>query len=88
MAAINIMDIEAVQNLFELVIDPILQLLFALAVFYFIYGVFKFVQDKAAGASDDIKQGANHVLYGTIGIFIMGSVLGIIHLLQNTIGAN
>jgi hypothetical protein len=82
------LDLPVVQRLFELVINPVITLLFAAAVLYFVYGVFKFIKDKASGESADIAQGANHVLWSTIGLFIMISVWGIIALLRSTIGVN
>jgi hypothetical protein len=82
----NIFEVKEVKNLFTLVIDPVVQFLFAAAAFYFVYGVFKFIQNKAAGESADIKEGANHVLWGTVGLFIMISVWGIIAVLKRTVG--
>jgi hypothetical protein len=84
-ATTNALELEPVKRLFTLVIDPIVRLLFAAAVFYFVYGVFKFIKDKASGDSVDFAQGANHVLWSTVGLFIMISVWGIIAILHNTI---
>ncbi len=82
----NALELEPVKKLFTLVVDPLVRLLFAAAILYFVYGVFKFIKDKASGESADIATGANHVLWSTIGIFIMISVWGIIAVLRNTIG--
>ncbi|MDO8579641.1 MAG: hypothetical protein Q7R72_02095 [bacterium] len=82
----NALELEPVKKLFTLVVDPLIRLLFAAAILYFVYGVFKFIKDKASGESADIAQGANHVLWSTIGIFIMISVWGIIAILRSTIG--
>ncbi|MEK7163086.1 MAG: hypothetical protein AAB775_00015 [Patescibacteria group bacterium] len=82
----NALELEPVKKFFALVVDPLIRLLFAAAVFYFVYGVFKFIKDKASSESADIAQGANHVLWSTIGIFIMISVWGIIAILRSTIG--
>ena len=84
----NALELKPVKDLFELVVNPLVRLLFAAAVFYFVYGVFKFIKDKASGESVDIAQGANHVLWSTIGLFIMISVWGIIAVLRSTIGVN
>ncbi|MEK7607363.1 MAG: hypothetical protein AAB484_00320 [Patescibacteria group bacterium] len=86
LAATNALDLPVVKKLFTLVVDPIVRLLFAAAIFYFVYGVFKFIKDKTSGESADIAQGANHVLWSTVGIFIMISVWGIIAILRSTIG--
>lgn len=78
------LDSPEVANIFRYVIDPLVKLLFAAAVFYFIYGVFKYIKD--ADDSSSRVDGANHVLWSTIGLFIMISVWGIIRMLQSTIG--
>lgn len=80
------LDSPEVAKIFRVVIDPLVQLLFAAAVFYFIYGVFKYIKD--ADDSSSRVDGANHVLWSTIGLFIMISVWGIIKILQNTIGVS
>ncbi len=77
---------KVIEDLFTLVVNPLVRLLFAAAILYFVYGVFKFIKDKASGESADIAQGANHVLWSTVGIFIMISVWGIIAILRSTIG--
>lgn len=73
-----------VQKLFLLVIDPVIKLIFAAAVFYFVWGVFKYIRN-----SDDPSEriaGGKHIMYGVIGIFIMVSVWGIIAVLKQTVG--
>jgi hypothetical protein len=71
-------------KIFRVVINPLVQLLFAAAVFYFIYGVFKYIKDSDESSSR--TDGANHVLWSTVGLFIMISVWGIIEILEKTIG--
>jgi hypothetical protein len=78
------LDIPIVQTFFTSVVDPAIRLLFALAIVYFVYGVYGYVRDSSDSAAR--IDGANHILYSTIGLFIMISVWGIINLLQNTIG--
>ena len=73
-----------VQKFFELVVDPIVQLLFALAIVYFIYGVFTFM--RKSDDPGERQTGGNHILWSTVGIFIMVSVWGIIRVLASTIG--
>lgn len=86
MAATGLMGIKAVSNFFDLVVDPAVTVLFALAILYFVYGVFSFIQSKSQGDSVDFKEGANHVLWSTVGLFIMISVWGIIAILKKTVG--
>jgi len=74
---------KTITALFEHVIDPAVQLVFALAVFYFVYGVFTYI--KKSGDSSERINGANHVMWGTIGLFIMVSVWGIIAILKSLV---
>jgi hypothetical protein len=68
------------------IVNPMITLLLALAVLYFIYGVFEFVRN--ADSPEDRKKGGMHILWATIGIFIMISAYGIISLVKGTIGAD
>jgi hypothetical protein len=79
----EILKIKEVQNLIDLVINPAVRFIFAAAALYFIYGVFTFI--RRADDSSARIEGANHILWSTIGLFIMISVWGIIQILQNTI---
>ncbi len=80
----NALDIPVVQKFFEVIVDPAIRLLFAAAVAYFIYGVYSYVRNS--GDSEARIDGANHILWSTIGLFIMVSVWGIIGILQSTVG--
>lgn len=79
----NVLNLPIIQKLFTLVVNPLLQLLFAAAVAYFIFGVFKYV--RGADDAEAHKDGANHILWGTVGLVIMFSVWGIIALLRKTV---
>jgi hypothetical protein len=79
----NALQIPIVQDFFRFVIDPAVKVLFALAICYFVYGVYGYVKDSGESASR--IDGANHILYSTIGLFIMISVWGIIGLLDSFI---
>jgi hypothetical protein len=81
----DVLKIPQVQKFFELVLDPAVQLLFGAAVVYFVYGVFTFIR-KSDESSERIT-GANHILWSTVGLFIMISVWGIIAIIKKTIGA-
>jgi small-conductance mechanosensitive channel len=79
----NALQLPIVQKFFAAVVDPAVKLLFAAAILYFVYGVFTYVRQSSDSASR--TDGANHILYSTIGLFIMISVWGIIGLLQGLV---
>lgn len=64
------------------IINPLIVFLFALALAYFLYGVFQFI---ASGANDEKKTtGKNHMMWGVIGLTIMVSVWAILGLILRT----
>lgn len=71
-----------IENVNEEIINPLILLLFALALAYFLYGVFEFISNQ----SNDEKKttGKSHMLWGVIGLTIMMSVWAILGLLLNT----
>lgn len=71
-------------NTNRLIINPIIYLLFAIALVYFLYGMVEFI----AGADNEEKRmtGKNHMIWGIIGIGIMLSVWSILQILINTLG--
>lgn len=64
------------------VINPAIGVILGLAVLYFIWGVWKFVRN--ADSPDGRQDGARHIGYGLIGIFVMISVFGIMNLIVNS----
>ena len=65
------------------ILTPLVWVFFGLATIYFLWGVFEFIRDydnpEARG------KGAQHMLWGVIGMFIMFSVFGIMNLIGETI---
>jgi len=66
----------------ENIVDPLVMLVFAVAIVVFVYGVFQMVWSDA---DDARKRGRMSVLGGLIGMFIMLSAWGIIHIIADTI---
>lgn len=64
------------------IINPVILVLFAVALLIFIWGVFQYVR----GASDPKARetGAQHILYGVIGLFIMLSAFAIVRVVLNS----
>lgn len=64
--------------------QPIEYLLFAVAIIYFLYGVFQFIQH--ADSPEGREEGQKHIIWGLVGLFIMVSAVGIINIIISTIG--
>ena len=73
-------------KLYNVILNPIIALLFALAFAYFIWGVVKYVW---SGEQESMREdGRRSILWGVIGMFIMFGVFGIMRLIIGTIGAD
>lgn len=63
------------------IINPLLELVFALAIVIFAYGVFQVVW----GDEESHDRGKKSMWYGVIGMFIMISAWGIVNLVASTV---
>lgn len=68
----------------RVIINPLIVLLFALAMVYFIYGLVRYL--LSPDNEEVRKSSKTSMLWGIIGMFIMVSVFGILSLIMNTIG--
>jgi hypothetical protein len=68
----------------ETILNPLINLAFAVALVYFLFGVYKYV--KYAGSPDKRKEGSKHIIWGLVGLFIMVSVWTILEIALNTFG--
>jgi len=67
----------------RVIINPLIILLFALAMVYFIYGLVRYL---LSSENEEIrKTSKQHMLWGIIGMFIMVSVFGIMNILLTTL---
>lgn len=73
-----------VKRVNQYILNPFIGLLFAVALAYFIYGVFEFLAN--ADSEDARTTGKSHMLWGIIGMFIMMGVFGIMQIVINTLG--
>lgn len=71
-------------NILSDIIIPIIYLIMALAVVYFVWGVLVFIQN--ADNPEKRADGYKHMIWGVIGIFIMVSANGIISIIKSTLG--
>ena len=72
----------AVDPILTNVVDPIIELMFALAIVVFAYGVLQLVW----GGEEGRAKAKISMLSGIIGIFIMTTAWGIVYLVSNTVG--
>lgn len=70
-------------NVDRMIINPLIGLLFALAVVFFLYGVFLFFLNPE---NEEVKTTAkSHMLWGVIGITIMLGVFTIMNMILKTL---
>ena len=75
---------DTVRKVNKEILNPLIALMFAIAAVYFAYGVFEFIKD--ADAADAREKGKQHIIWGLIGMAIMGSVFFIMQLIIGTLG--
>ena len=68
------------------IVDPAMLLVFTLGFLVFIWGLLQFMWHLKDGSGHD--EGVKHMLWGTVGMFIMVSVNGILALIINFVGPN
>lgn len=68
----------------DLIINPLIALLFALALAYFFWGLALFIFNPTDEESR--KKGQSLIIWGIIGIFLMASVFGILQVVLGTFG--
>jgi uncharacterized membrane protein YidH (DUF202 family) len=74
------------QKAVQAIVNPIIKVVFAVAIVLFAYGVFEFV--RGADNPETRKQGQMHMLWGIIGLAIMVSVFTIMRIILNSVGAD
>lgn len=75
-----------IANVDTKIINPLIGLLFALAVVYFLYGVFEFIANQEN--EEKKTAGKQHMLWGIVGITIMMGVFMIMNIILKTLGIN
>ena len=68
----------------NVIINPIIMLLFALATFFFMWGLVVFIAQP--DNTEARKTGLSHMLWGFVGMLIIVSVYGILGLITGTLG--
>jgi hypothetical protein len=81
----NSLDPEQVlQNVVTTIFTPLYQLAVGIAVVYFLYGALRFIIDMNDPERKNI--GKEHLFWGTIGLFIIFSVGGVLRLFSDIFG--
>ena len=75
---------DVLNNIIEYILNPILLVVFSLGILMFMWGLVEFIADPANETKR--KTGIQHMIWGTVGVFIMVSVHGIISFIENTFG--
>lgn len=74
------------QNVITEIFSPLYQLAVGIAIIYFLYGAARFVYDLNTSKADRQEDGRRHLLWGTVGLFILLSLGGILRLMDETLG--
>ncbi|MFA6274489.1 MAG: pilin [Candidatus Paceibacterota bacterium] len=72
-----------ISNVNSLIINPLIVLLFALALVYFLYGVFEFLSNQ--DSEEKKTAGKKHMIWGIIGLTIMLGVWFILGVILKTL---
>ncbi|KND47763.1 MAG: hypothetical protein AB201_02415 [Parcubacteria bacterium C7867-006] len=70
----------------DLIINPLLLLMFAVSFLYFVYGVFNFLNQDLNSADKTRGESRSAIMWGIAGMVIMFSVFGIIRFVMGTFG--
>jgi hypothetical protein len=73
-----------INNIEQYILNPLIALLFAIAFLIFFIGIFQMIVDSQSGK--DTGESKKKVLYGLIGMFVMFSAYGLVHLILTTFG--
>lgn len=75
---------ELVARIAAEIINPLIAVLFGLALLLFLWGAFQFVSNAASEEGRTV--GKRHIVWGVVGMFIMVSVFAILRIIINTFG--
>lgn len=77
--------IDLINTAFGIVKDILIPLAFALCLFYFFWGVAKYIR-TGAGSEEAAKEGKKVMIWGIIGLFVAFSIWGIISFIKSELG--
>lgn len=68
----------------RLIINPLIVLMFAAALMYFLYGTFQFIINAKSPSEREV--GKSHIIWGLVGMLIMFGVFVILQIVMRTFG--
>ena len=71
------------QSILTNIVNPIIALMVGVAVLYFLWGAFTFIQN--ADNAEERKKGGMNMLWGALGLFLMATAYGVLALISNTV---
>lgn len=78
---------EIIKKINDAIINPLIVLLFAVALVIFIYGIIEFLQNRDTD-TDKADTGKRHMFWGIIGLTIMVSAFAIMRVIAQTVGSD
>jgi len=72
-----------VKKVDKLIVNPLIIMLFALALVYFLWGVFEFISNQEN--EEKKTTGKKHMIWGIIGLTVMFGVWTILNMVLNTL---
>ena len=78
---------EIVGKLTDVIINPVLALVFSIGLLVFVFGLVEFIWglSQETGKKEEGKQ---HMLWGLLGMFVMVSAIAIIKIIASIVGGN
>ena len=73
-----------IETLSREVLNPLVMLMFALALIYFVWGVIKFIANSENPT--EMEAGKQSMIWGVVGMLIMVGVYGIIAFITGSLG--
>ncbi len=70
----------------DLIVNPLLLLVFAVSFLYMVYGIFNFLRQDVNSVDKTRIESRNAIMWGIVGMVIMFSVFGLIRFTLGTFG--
>jgi len=81
----NANNVLSFMNTLSKVMNAIVPITVALALIYFIYGLAEYILE-GSGDTTKREEGRTRMIYGTIAMFVIASVWGLVYFMQDTLG--